>query len=397
MSIEKKLQTIAENEQKVYDAGYDKGYDNGYGDGVDRVEAPFNEVIFIDYDGTILYSYSLEETLALPELPPLPEHKGLICQGWNWTLEEIKEHNRDVTVGAMYITDDGKTRIYITLKEGRTSPAFGASVKGTVTVDWGDGTEPDTLTGTSTFNAIFTPPHNYASAGKYVISLTVDGKMAFRGESGDEDSNILRSSNIKNQTIDAHYHSTIKKVEIGDGVVVDNYGFKGCVALESITLPKDTPVRTYSIFAKNSSLKGIVIPKNNSFLFGLSGCSSLKTAAFPISCKSIWGGFSGCNALASLTVPNGVESIGHNYISNAFYLAKIIFPSSITTIASMGFYNCYGMLCFDFTRCTSVPSLGGANTFQIAEDCEILVPSALYDEWIAATNWSNYADYIVAR
>ena len=26
---------------------------------------------------------------------------------------------------------------------------------------------------------------------------------------------------------------------------------------------------------------------------------------------------------------------------------------------------------------------------------EIIVPAALYDEWIVATNWSFYADYIV--
>lgn len=70
------------------------------------------DVNFRDYNGTVLYSYTVEEASALTELPPLPTHEGLVCQGWNWTLADIKEMGRAVEVGAMYITDDGKTRIY---------------------------------------------------------------------------------------------------------------------------------------------------------------------------------------------------------------------------------------------------------------------------------------------
>ena len=53
-----------------------------------------SDVTFIDYDGSILYSYSLEESQELTELPELPSHDGLVCQGWNWTLEAIKALNR---------------------------------------------------------------------------------------------------------------------------------------------------------------------------------------------------------------------------------------------------------------------------------------------------------------
>jgi hypothetical protein len=52
---------------------------------------------------------------------------------------------------------------------------------------------------------------------------------------------------------------------------------------------------------------------------------------------------------------------------------------------------------YDFTSHTSVPTLANSNAFQgIPADCEIRVPAALYDEWIAATNWSTYASRIVA-
>ena len=130
------------------------------------------DVNFYDYDGTLLHSYTVEEAQALTALPDLPSHNGLICQGWNWTLEQINSENSKVNVGAMYTTDNGKTRIYIHLENGRTSPKLSLGVNGTVGIDWGDGTTSE-LTGTNKSTRLFTDSHNYASAGDYVITLTV--------------------------------------------------------------------------------------------------------------------------------------------------------------------------------------------------------------------------------
>lgn len=47
-------------------------------------------VRFFDYEGTLLYSFSLEELAGLERLPDLPFHEGLVCTGWNWTLEDLK-------------------------------------------------------------------------------------------------------------------------------------------------------------------------------------------------------------------------------------------------------------------------------------------------------------------
>lgn len=124
-----------------------------------------SDITFYDYEGTIVESWTLAELANKTALPAYPSHEGLICQGWNWSLADLKSTNRKMNVGAMYITDDGKTRIYIHLEEGRTSPMLGVCPNGTVTVDWGDGTTPDTLTGTSTSTAKWTPNHNYAAPG----------------------------------------------------------------------------------------------------------------------------------------------------------------------------------------------------------------------------------------
>lgn len=290
------------------------------------------DVNFYDYDGTLLHSYTVEEAQALSELPALPEQPGLICQGWNWSLEDIKAHNRAVDVGAMYITDDGTTRIYITLQEGRTSPVLGVCPKGTVTVDWGDGTEPDVLTGTSKSTVKYTPNHEYAEAGDYVIRLTVDGEMSFYGDSNLKSCILRPVSSTSNDNRSWAYRSAIYKIQLGDGISsIGNYGLYYCYALQSITIPNSV--------------------------------TTIDTNAFY-----------GCYTLTSVTIPN-----------------------SVTSIAANAFYYCFSARFYDFSSHTSVPALANSNAFtNLPADCEIRVPAALYNEWIAATNWSSRASYIVA-
>lgn len=49
----------------------------------------------------------------------------------------------------MYITESGATEIDIIMQEGRLEPILTIAVNGTITVDWGDGTTSDTVTGIS--------------------------------------------------------------------------------------------------------------------------------------------------------------------------------------------------------------------------------------------------------
>ena len=155
-----------------------------------------------------------------------------------------------MNVGAMYITDDGKTRIYIRLEEGRTSPMLGVCPNGTVTVDWGDGTTPDTLTGTSTTTVKWTPNHAYAAPGEYVIKLTVDGTMGFYGESPSAmHSAILRYSSSADNRNQA-YQNSVQKIETGNSVTsIGRAAFNFCYSLASITIPNSvTSIGTYAFY-----------------------------------------------------------------------------------------------------------------------------------------------------
>ena len=230
--------------------------------------------------------------------------------------------------------NDGNTHIWITLGEGRTSPMLGCCPRGTVTVDWGDGTEPVVLTGTGGMK--WTPTHEYAKPGDYVISLSVDGTMGFYGTANTNGgSGILRYTNGSDKRNIA-YQGLVRKIEIGSGV--------------------------------NS-----------------------------ISTSSVQGAFYNCHSLASVRIPDGVTLIAQSAFYNCHALASVRIPDGVTEIGTNAFYNCYGVRYYDFSACTSVPALMNTITFNgIPSDCQMLIPSALYDEWSTATNWATYASYMVA-
>ena len=368
----------------------------GGGGGETPPSANWNDVTFIDYDGSVLYSYSLAEAQALTALPTLPSHDGLVCQGWNWTLEAIKALNRPVAVGAMYITDDGATRLHIRIATvGRmTVPLYiGQTVANGVSIDWGDGSTTETLSGTGNVNT----SHTYAEPGDYVISLMPQGVCKLSFGSGSSSYCVMGSTANYGKV----YCNMLQDVSIGKNVTsIGGSAFSTCYSLASITIPDGVTSIGGSAFSNCNSLASITIPTsvtsidNNAF----GDCRSLVSITIPGGVTSISDSvFGDCLSLASITIPDGVTSI----ISYAFYgcysLASITIPTSVTSIGAYAFSNCQGMRYYDFSACTAIPALPNTNSFRsIPSDCQMLIPSALFDEWSAATNWTTYASYMVS-
>ena len=382
-----------------------------------------NDVNFIDYDGTILYSYTRGEFLALRDMPALPEHEGLICQGWNYTIGDAKSYVAGLgmlDIGAMYITDDGNTRLYIRIAaEGRmTVPLYFSQTSANgVTIDWGDGSATQTLSGTGNVNT----SHTYSTIGDYIITLKVtSGTLGLGHSLGAASYCVMGSTSYLGRI----YCNMLQKVEIGSGVTsIGNSALYGFHSLVSITIPKNVTSINNSAFYYCYSLNSIAVPSgvtsiaDNAFYFCYSlasitipksvtsigngafyNCSSLNSIAVPSSVTSIAdNAFNSCYSLASITIPNYVTSIGNSAFYYCYSLAKITITRSVTSISTNAFYNCYGMAMYDFTQHTSVPTLSGTNAFRnIPSDCIIKVPASLLNSWKAATNWSTYATNIVA-
>ena len=105
--------------------------------------------------------------------------------------------------------------------------------------------------------------------------------------------------------------------------------------------------------------------------------------------------FSNCRALQSVSIPNSVKSIGKDTFNNCYALQSVSIPNSVTTIGNYAFNYCHASE-YDFSKFSKVPTLGTSAFKGIFSSTKILVPSALYDTWVAATNWVTYANYIVA-
>ena len=170
-------------------------------------------------------------------------------------------------------------------------------------------------------------------------------------------------------------------------------------SITSITIPNGvTKIGDY-VFYKCNSLTSITIPDSVTSIGGgaFEGCRSLTNITIPDSVRSIGNStFDGCNSLTSVTIPDSVTGIGDSAFYNCRSLTSITIPDSVMTINKRAFYHCTSLAEVDFSVCTDIPTLRSSNAFSnTSSSLVIKVPSALVDEWKAATNWATYADKIM--
>jgi hypothetical protein len=302
-----------------------------------------NDVTFYDYDGTILYSYSKDEFLVLNELPSLPSQPGLTCQGWNYDITNAKTYVEEygkLDIGATYITDDGKTRLYIKIAaEGRmTLPLYFSQSKANgVTIDWGDGSATQTLSGTGNKNTT----HTYSSIGDYCITLTVTSGCTLGLGYNSSSSYCVMGSTGNNGKV---YCNMLQKVEIGAGInSIGGYAFSDCYSLSSVMIPNSvTSIGNYA-FDTCHSLSSVTIPNSvtsigaNAFYY----CHSLSSVTIPNSVTSIGANaFYYCYPLSLVTIPESVKSIGNYAFSDCHSLSSVVIPNSVTSIGNYVFSNC---------------------------------------------------------
>ena len=301
----------------------------------------------------------------------------------------------DTPTPDMPVVGDGKTYLYIKIAEkGRMKVELYLSqtVADGVAINWGDGSATQTLSIAGNVNTY----HTYADVGEYTISLTPADGCTFGLGHNSTSYCVMGSTGTKGKV----YCNMLQAVEIGKNVTsIGDYAFSYCYSLASVVIPQGITSIGNNAFYYCSSLASVVIPQSVTSIgnIAFSYCSSLASVVIPQSVTSIGNNaFSYCYSLASVVIPQSVTSIGSDAFYNCYSLASVVIPQSITSIGNNAFYNCYGMSYYDFTQCTSVPTLGGTSVFTgISSDCKIVVPDALYDTWKAATNWSTHASKIV--
>lgn len=299
-----------------------------------------------DYEGTIVGEYDMAEVMAMTELPACPDHTddGLVSQGWNWTLASIKEQlemfGGPVYIGAVYITDDGATRLHLDVDILDFYLGFG--VKGTAVIDWGDGSPTDTVTGTATSTTQYTR-HTYAQEGRYVISIS-GGEIVFNGAYAAPYLLTKTGANITSSDVNRYpLMSMLRGINTGSNIKSTGSNSLYCTTcLDFVTLHNacdgytSSPTDCYLPFCvvgKQYAVRGeytnIILSDKSSG--GYNQANSAYCDTIPFRYPPI--------IYPEYKVPEGTTEIPVNAFSMKKY-KRIELPDTLTAISNGAFLNC---------------------------------------------------------
>lgn len=326
----------------------------------------------IDYDGKLLKEEWLNtgDTFTLPSLPT---HEGLIAQGYSSPVDIVNNQvtvgNSDLIFGVIYTTTSGLSEFDIELNE---VTGLNVMLQMDGTKDWGDGASNTETT------------HTYSNYGKYTIKC---------------DGTTINSFGLLNQIMDDTINYYYKEIRFGQGITkISGYSLAYSYSLNAVIIPNSVTSIDGQSFNDCRSLNAVVIPNSVTNLGNgaFSYCYRLTNVAIPNSITSTGGEtFRENTSLINVSIPNGLLTIGSSEFYMCRSLTKISIPNTVTNISAFAFYRCWNMLEYDFSKHSLVPTLANTNAFSgINGQAKIIVPDNLYNQWIVATNWSNYANYI---
>ena len=230
--------------------------------------------------------------------------------------------------------------------------------------------------------------------------VTSIGNSSFRGCSSITSINIPEGvTSIGASAFENCY--VLKAIEIPTSVTsIGEKAFAACRGLESVNISEGlTSISGYA-FQSCNALTAIEIPSSVTSIgsYAFDGCSSITSINIPEGVTSIGGyAFRGCKNLTAIEIPEGITALNSYVVSGCTALTALEIPAGVKSIANYAFRDCSGLRYIDFSKHTAVPTLSSTGAFtNTPADMEIRVPTALYDEWVAATNWSTYASKIVA-
>ena len=321
------------------------------------------DVNFYDWEGTLLFGYSVEEVQAMTSLPApdtspnyqTVDHDLLVFQEWNWNLTNIKSwvqnhSDQSLGVGAIYTTTDLQNHNY------RNNPRL----------------------------------TNAKSIYMQKRGATSIGGSAFA------------------------YCNSLTAINVPDGVTsIGNNAFQNCYSLTAINIPDGVTSIGNNAFAYCNSLTAINVPDGVTSIGGSAfyNCNSLTAINVPDGVISIGGSaFYNCYSLTAINIPDGVTSIGNNAFAYCYSLTAINIPDGVTSIGGSAFYNCYsltginipdGVTSIDtnaFQGCRELydvvihgkPALSNTNAFSGAPSTQKLYVHRSDLSWFeTATNWST--------
>ena len=152
--------------------------------------------------------------------------------------------------GNTVMEEQNESRLYITLNSGDSlivSLYFDKSAADAVTIDWGDGSDPETPSGYGS-----PVSHTYAASGDYVITITTKaGETWSPGVNGEK---LFGSTN-----------GILTKASLSSVTSIGNYAFSSCTWLTSVTIPEGvTSIGDYAFYG--CGLTSVTIPASVTYI-----------------------------------------------------------------------------------------------------------------------------------
>ena len=221
----------------------------------------------------------------------------------------------------------------------------------------------DTSDATATSDKLLLNETAYVNGEKIVGTIrTYDGSMSDGG--------------VVDDTLKGLIEGSITNLTISDGVTsIRDHAFKNCLSLTSIEIPNSVTKIGDSAFEYCISLTSIELPNSVTSIgnYAFNKCTSLTSVVIGNSVTNInTSAFYSCPSLTSVVIGNSVTNIK----TNALHVGS---SANKATIRFLG---------------TTPPTIT-TTTFNKSYLRAIEVPMSAVDTYKSATNWSNFAGYIV--
>ena len=185
--------------------------------------------------------------------------------------------------------------------------------------------------------------------------------------------------------------------------------FKGCYALESLSLPSELQTIGYMALADCKNLQSIHVPSSVTDIddSAFENCRSVTSITFGDALQSApqlrstgstsnsqlrrignWG-FYNCHNLQNLTIPEGVEEIGTAAFYGCTYLEELSLPSSVQSIGD----NCFALaskLAKITVNAVTPPSIKAKTFAEVDRTIPVVVPMGSLSQYKADLYWSEF-------
>lgn len=289
----------------------------------------------VDYDGKVLkhrYLNTGDEFV----LPSIPDHGGRLNH--EELPQTITVGKQDITISPVYYPTSGCSEFDISLSSGLLG-VFGGTGK-TVTfddltftgdkyIDWGDGT---------TYDGSLT--HTYADYGDYTIkikNISTIGTYVFGQHLS---SSSIMKTIVKRVFLDKtvkkisdyafQYCSSIESITIPNSVTTIGFqAFYNCTSLSSIAIPGSV-TDLGSAFVGCSSLFSVALSDGVTDSGSFKGCHALNSITLPDSLTTIYSSaFEKCYSLRKIRIPKGVTYLNSGIFRNAYAVQEYDFSGHI--------------------------------------------------------------------